>query len=599
MILPGPTVQGELLVIRATARRRPALVLALAVLGAMSTAGCTTGPGPDGDRPRAASARPDPAERPELRRFYGQKLAWRPCGDLRCASLTVPMDYAHPEDGKTFVLPVAKAATATPGRRIGSLVYNPGGPGERGVQALRDGLADDLGRGVRERFDVVAFDPRGVGESRPALTCVPPGRSDEDAATPAAGVPLRPRTEAERAAVLADARATAEACRKASGPLLPHVGTADAARDLDVLRAALGERRLTYVGWSYGTSLGTSYAEQFPRRVRAMVLDGAVDPALDWRQRMMSQAKGFRDAVDTYARTCADVVEQGCPGTGPQEIRALIDRLVARTQREPLPVEGSEDGLDAAGLISALSLSMYTPEAQWEGLSAGLRAADGGDGTKLAALATEAGEEEEPGDDGQTSDGTDGTDGTDASDGSGASDGSEASDGSGASEAPDASSDATGSPAGSADSGDPAAPAVPEDNSEAALIAVNCLDVPHPRDARAYWDALAPAEKAAGVYGTTGLTGELVCKDWPAGPDRPHRVNAVGVPPVLVVGTAGDPATPYAEAVSLARQFPGGMLLSFQAPGHTGYGRDACVDRKVEDYLIALRKVPAGTTCTP
>ncbi|MEV5972746.1 alpha/beta hydrolase [Streptomyces sp. NPDC051921] len=553
--------------IRATTRRRPALALALAVLGATSLAACTTGSGPDQARPGPASAGADPADRPELRRFYGQKLAWRPCGDLRCASLTVPMDYSRPGNGKTFVLPVAKAATATADRRIGSLVYNPGGPGERGVQALRDGLADDLGRGLRERFDIVAFDPRGVGESEPALTCAAPDRPDEpdqESAPPAAPVPLHPRTAAERAAALADARATAEACRKASGQLLPHVGTADAARDLDVLRAALGEPRLTYVGWSYGTSLGTSYAEQFPRRVRAMVLDGAVDPALDWRQRMLNQAKGFKDAVDTYARTCADVVEKGCPGAAPEEIRALIGRLVERTEREPLPVEGSEEGIDAAGVVSALSLSMYTPEAQWEGLSAALRAADGGDGTPLAALATEA-EEEQPGDAGEGSDGSGGT----------------------------------GTPDGSADSSDPAASEVPEDNAEAALIAVNCLDVPHPRDERAYWDALAPAEKAAGVYGTTGLTGELVCKDWPAGPERPHRVSAAGVPPVLVVGTAGDPATPYDEAVSLARQFPGGMLLSFRAAGHTGYGRDACVDRKVEDYLIALTKVRPGTTCTP
>lgn len=160
-----------------------------------------------------------------------------------------------------------------------------------------------------------------------------------------------------------------------------------------MLRAALGERRLTYVGWSYGTSLGTSYAEQFPRRVRAMVLDGAVDPSLDWRQRVLGQSTGFRKAVEEYAATCAETVGDACPGATPEEIRALIDRLVERTQREPLPVEGSESGLDAAALVSALGLSMYTPEAQWEPLSEALRAADGGDGTKLAALAS--GEEED------------------------------------------------------------------------------------------------------------------------------------------------------------------------------------------------------------
>ncbi|MCX2183897.1 alpha/beta hydrolase [Streptomyces sp. SKN60] len=541
--------------IRAAARRRQAFVIALAVLGSASLAACTAGPGSASGRPSSAAASADPADRPDLRRFYGQKLAWHACGAYRCAELTVPMDYAHPADGKTFVLPVAKAGTASAGKRIGSLLYNPGGPGERGVQALKDGLADTLGRGVRERFDIVSFDPRGVGESKPALTCLTGEEADGESPA-SAEAPLYPRTDAERADALAGARATADACRKASGPLLPHVGTEDAARDLDVLRAALGDRKLTYVGWSYGTSLGTSYAEQFPRRVRAMVLDGAVDPSLDWRQRMLGQATGFRDAVADYAESCAAAVGDGCPGSTPGEIRALIDRLLERTQREPLTVDGSEDGLDAAGVVSALSLSMYTPESQWEVLSEALREAEGGDGTKLAALAW--GEE-------------DGTDGEESED----------------------EAHAESDPGG--DSGT----TVPEDNSDAALIAVNCLDVPHPRDDRAYWDALAPADKAAGVYGTSGLTGELVCKDWPAGTQRPHRVDAPGVPPVLVVGTAGDPATPYDEAVSLARQFPGGMLLSFRAAGHTGYGRNACVDRNVETYLVSLTKVRPGTTCAP
>ncbi|MFF9839532.1 alpha/beta hydrolase [Streptomyces sp. NPDC013740] len=577
MIIPRTDQLREYLVIRAAARRRQALVLALAVLGTTSLAACTAAPGSDTGRPGSRAAVADPADRPDLRRFYGQKLDWHACGAYQCAELTVPRDYSRPGDGKTFVLPVAKAGTAVAGKRIGSLLYNPGGPGERGVQALKDGLADDLGRGVRERFDIVSVDPRGVGESKPALTCRT-GKEADGESPASAEAPLYPRTDAERADALAGARATAEACRKASGPLLAHVGTEDAARDLDVLRAALGDRKLTYVGWSYGTSLGTSYAEQFPRRVRAMVLDGAVDPSLDWRQRMLGQATGFRDAVADYAESCAATVGDGCPGGTPEEIRALIERLLKRTQREPLTVDGSEDGLDAAGVVSALSLSMYTPEAQWEGLSEALRAADGGDGTKLAALAwgEEGGADDEGSEDGADS-GGEGADSPDAAD---------SPDSTGSAESTDSAESGSGT-------------GVPEDNSDAALMAVNCLDVPHPRDDKAYWDALAPADKAAGVYGTSGLTSELVCKDWPAGTQRPHRVDAPGVPPVLVVGTAGDPATPYAEAVSLARQFPGGMLLSFEGAGHTGYGRNACVDRKVEDYLVSLTKVRPGTTCTP
>ncbi len=129
--------------------------------------------------------------------------------------------------------------------------------------------------------------------------------------------PPLPRTEADRSAAAAGARTAAEDCEKHSGPILRHVGTDDAARDLDILRAALGERKLTYLGWSYGTSLGTSYAEQFPRRVRAMVLDGAIDPSLDWRQRVLSQSAGFRRSVDDYAERCAEIAGDRCPGRTP------------------------------------------------------------------------------------------------------------------------------------------------------------------------------------------------------------------------------------------------------------------------------------------
>ncbi|WP_137991787.1 alpha/beta hydrolase [Streptomyces vilmorinianum] len=550
-------------------RRHPALALTLAVLGAASLSACTAEPA--AKNPGRAAAPVDPATRPDLRSFYTQKLAWTACGEFRCARLTVPMDYAHPENGRTFVLPVAKAVTADPARRIGSLVYNPGGPGAAGVAFLKEGAADSFGAPVRERFDIVSFDPRGVGESTPALTCgeeeeAPDG---EQEAAAAAERPLRPRTEAERADALADARSAAAECVERSGDILRHVGTENAARDLDVLRAALGESRLTYLGWSYGTSLGTSYAEQFPRRVRALVLDGAMDPALDWRGRAESQAVGFRRAVDDYATHCAEIVGAGgCPGTTPEEIRALIDGLYARTSRAPLPVDGSEIGVDARVLLDVVSMAMYTPEDQWKGLSEALAAADGGDGTKLAALADGGGSSDDGEDDGEK--------------------GGEGENGDAPAEAP------TDAPGGEG----PAGGEVPADNEDAALLAVTCLDTPHPRSAEPYWDALAPAEKAAGVYGAASVIDALACKDWPAGTQRPHRVRAEGVPPVLVVGTTGDPSTPYEEAESLAAQFPGGMLLTYEGVGHTAYGRaNACVTNAVDDYLVALKPVRPGATC--
>ncbi|MFC8125055.1 alpha/beta hydrolase [Streptomyces sp. NPDC057302] len=513
------------------ARRRPPLflALALALLGAATLTGC--------------SGAADPAATPaELKPFYTQQLKWKHCGDLECARLTVPRDYSHPENGKTFVLPVAKAATADRGRRIGSLVYNPGGPGAGGVDDITSDGGASFGAKVRARFDIVSFDPRGVGGSKPAVKCAEEAKEGEDSAAE----PLYPRTTDDRARTLAAARATAAACAKDSGGILRQVGTEDAARDMDVLRAALGDSKLTYLGWSYGTSLGTSYAELFPRRVRALALDGAVDPSLGWQERAVSQAVGFRRAVDDYAEYCADVAGDSCPGRTPDEISELIDGLYEQAASEPLPADGDEYGVDARTLLDVVTAAMYTPEDEWEGLSEALSDADRGDGTKLAALASA----DEP-----------------------------------------TTTDTHHRRTRGADT----------DNSDAAIVAVSCLDTPHPRSARPYWNALAPADKAAGVYGTTSVTDELTCEDWPTDtqhPHKTHKVHAPGVPPVLVIGTTGDPATPYEEAESLADQFPGGMLLTYEGLGHTAYGRsNACVTKAVDAYLTDLKPVRPDATC--
>ncbi|MFJ2768130.1 alpha/beta hydrolase [Streptomyces sp. NPDC087300] len=517
-------------------RRALALPLA-ACLAAASLAGC----GATADAGDRAS---DPARRAALKPFYGQTLKWTDCGRgegdtpaLRCARLTVPRDYGHPENGGTFSLPVAKAATAGPDERLGSLVYNPGGPGASGVSDLRSDGGEAFGAEVRARFDIVSFDPRGVGGSRPAVRCAESEGDDEGAPEP-----ITPATAKDRARAFAAARAEAAGCVRASGGLLRQVGTADAARDLDVLRAALGDKKLTYLGWSYGTSLGTAYAEQFPHRVRALVLDGAIDPSLDWRERAVSQGTGFRRAVDDYAERCADVAGDSCPGASPAGISELIEGLYEEAAREPLPVDDEElYDVDARTLLDVVTGAMYAPEDDWEDLSEALGAAADGDGTRLAELARG----EEP---------------------------------------------ATAS-------GRRARGAAPENDDEA-IVAVSCLDTPHPRAAADYWKALGPAERAAGVYGTSSVVDELTCADWPPATGRPHRVSAEGVPPVLVVGTTGDPATPYEEAKSLAGQFPGGMLLTYEGVGHTAYGRaGACVTDAVDDYLIDLEPVRSGATC--
>ncbi|QKW07612.1 alpha/beta fold hydrolase [Streptomyces sp. NA04227] len=532
----------------------------------------------------------DPAHAPELRRFYGQKPHWKDCGEgLQCASLTVPMDYARPR-GKTFTLPLVRHPATNRERRLGSLVYNPGGPGASGVEDLKGGTADDLGERIRERFDIVSFDPRGVGGSKPAVTCDydesggSEGEGDGEGAGEGevgagaaadAGLTLYPQDDAERDSALAYADEDADGCAAGSGSLLRHVGTPDVARDVDVLRAALGDRRITYLGWSYGTYLGSRYAEQFPHRVRAMVLDGAVDPSLTWRERALSMGAGFEQSLDDYAELCADYAGESCPGTTPEEIRDVVDSLYDSVTEEPLQVSDSDETVDIATLHSVVSESMYAPEDSWTDLSDALwQAYDEGDGSLLLKLS-----------DGEELDGEE----PNGEEGDGEEEDEELDETAQTRTARNAADDST-EPADNSEE----AP----DNSEEALMAVNCLDIPHPRSPEAYWDLLQEAHEETGLSGTSSVLDEMSCRKWIKGATKPHRVKAPGLPPTLVVGTTGDPATPYHEAESLAGQLPGGMLLTYEGVGHLAYGRgDACVDKAVDDYLLTLEKVRPGTTC--
>ncbi|MET8630925.1 alpha/beta hydrolase [Kitasatospora sp. NPDC004669] len=534
--------------------KRGSLILALAVLGATTLAGCHDATQDAPAQPTAAAApTADPAEQSALQAFYQQKPTWTRCGELQCATLTVPMDYAHPENGQTFILPLAKKAAADPAQRIGSLVFNPGGPGESGAGELKDGALSSFSERTRARFDIVSFDPRGVAGSKPAIDCGPSDATDQDQpASDDTSTSTYPTTDAERSAALADAARRVAACKAHSGAILPHVGTLDAARDMDVLRAALGDEKLSYLGWSYGTYLGTAYGELFPHRVRALVLDGAVDPSLTWSELALQQGKAFQKSVDDYAQQCAAVVHDACPATTPDGIRKMITDLYARTSKHPLRIKGTTERLNEDLLLTAVTKSMYSPETQWQDLSEALRAAHNGDGTKLAELAS-------PGISTQDNN-------SDNSPGAGS----------------DPSATAEQAP----------------DNSSVAITAVNCLDHPHPSDPQPYWDLTERANKEAGAIGASTVLAELTCKDWPAGQQQPHRVHADGLPPVLVVGTTGDPATPYSWSQGLATQLPGGMLLTYKGLGHTAYGRsNACVTDAVDAYLTDLKPVPSGTTC--
>ena len=326
-----------------------------------------------GGRVRAATPRPSPA-------YYAQSLAWAPCDKgFQCARLSVPFDYAHPAG--RFSLPVIKLPAPDPCRRIGALVINPGGPGGSGVAYALGARSGEFTPAVLNRFDIVGFDPRGVGGSVPALHCVTGSQLDRYLAVNEA-----PAGPSQLAAVVAANKGFAQDCASNARALLPYVGTASSARDMDILRAALGESRLTYLGKSYGTVLGASYAQQFPSRVRAFVLDGAVAPGLSGTDLDISQAKGFSVAFGQFVAWCA--AQPGCPL--PASLPAAVAKasgLVTAANARPLANKYTKQPADGAMLLLGIAAALYTKTA-WPYLRDALAEAfSDHDGTVLVELA--------------------------------------------------------------------------------------------------------------------------------------------------------------------------------------------------------------------
>jgi pimeloyl-ACP methyl ester carboxylesterase len=304
-------------------------------------------------------------------------IVWRECGrGFECGTLAVPLDSSAP-DGPALGLAVVRAPARDRRERIGSLVVNPGGPGAPGVAYVKS-VADSLPAELRDRFDIVGFDPRGVGASG-AVSC----ETDID---PLFDEDFAPST-ADARARLVDAFAVAvAACSRSSGDLLPHVATVDTARDLDALRSALGDPTLSFVGQSYGTYLGTVYASLFPSRVRALVFDGAIDPGADGAAVALGQARGFEQALHDFLADCAG--RRSCPFRHDGEPGAAYDALRARTAREPIPARSSPGrSLNRTRFDAAVLQSLYSGRAGWSTLADALADADGGDASALLARA--------------------------------------------------------------------------------------------------------------------------------------------------------------------------------------------------------------------
>jgi pimeloyl-ACP methyl ester carboxylesterase len=505
---------------RATAARAVAglLTAAALLLSACSSGGTPSAASPPAQAALAALPTSTPAA---LTPYYAQRLSWRVCGapGFECATVKAPLDYANPGAGDVRLAVTRKKATG-PGERLGSLLVNPGGPGASAVGYLRDYAGIGYPAQVRARYDMVAVDPRGVAHSEP-IACLNGRQMDafmQVDATP---------DDTEETGELVEAYMKfAEGCGKDSPGLLRHVSTVEAARDMDILRAALGDKRLNYVGASYGTFLGATYAGLFPDRVGRLVLDGAMDPSLPARQMTLDQTAGFETAFRAFAKDC--VQQPDCPlGRKAGDVGRNLEALFTRLDAHPVPT-GDPDGRDLGESLATTGViaAMYD-EGAWAQLREALTSAmKEKDGAGLLVLADSYYER-----------------------------------------------DADGRYA----------------NLMFANAAVNCLDLPpaynSPDEVR---KALPAFERTSPVFGEGLAWASLNCAYWPVKPTgAPHRIEAKGAAPIVVVGTTRDPATPYRWATSLSRQLSSARLLTYEGDGHTAYGRGStCIDRTINAYLL-------------
>ncbi|MEU8636718.1 alpha/beta hydrolase [Amycolatopsis sp. NPDC048633] len=321
----------------------------------------------------ACSGAPEPPPRPpDLGKFTQQKLAWSPCGEaLDCAHLTVPLDYAAP-DGPTVTVGLLRHKAAK--QRIGSLVVDPGGPGAWGTSTAASLAKTPAAGPLLDRFDLVGFDPRGVGTSEPRITCRTDAEQDADRASDVESDMSPDGVRKQLAETTAYGAKCAEAT-KYGKTFLSNIGTRDVVRDLDVLRAALGDEKLTYLGYSYGTQIGAAYAEAYPHNVRALLLDGAVDPAQGLVESLVKQAAGFQDALNEFTKWCA------CPLTGGTE---GLQRLVRPLITKPIPAGTRKLSFEDA--ITGTFAGLYS-RGDWPALKAALAQVAQGNGRTLLAFA--------------------------------------------------------------------------------------------------------------------------------------------------------------------------------------------------------------------
>lgn len=486
----------------------------------VALAGCFIPPIFDGGQAREASPEPGWSSCTEEARKVLGKV---PSGFFfQCRTVMVPQDWNHRDNGRTLGISIIRVRAADQRDRIGSLLVNPGGPGGSGVD-LALYLAQGLPTEVLRRFDLIGFDPRGVSRSDP-IQCYT--SADLDATFAADPDPQTPQAFND---VVALNKRTAESCAAKYGNRLPLYSTEQAARDIDQIRADLGEPKLTYLGYSYGTLLGAVYAQLFPDKIRAMVLDGAVDPRQNSIESAEGQARGFERAFNNFAKWCADNASR-CPIDG--DAQAVVLKLMEQGRINPI---GYRDGRKATAgwVLWAVVSAMYT-QARWPDLGGALADLQKGKAAGIFELADAYSDRDQDGN---------------------------------------------------------------YTNLFDANAAVNCADDAKPasldqiRALQSEWRLKYP------VFGAPLATGMLTCSLWASERD-PYPVGpAKGAPPILVVGTRNDPATPYEQTAKLADMLGTGVVLTWEGEGHTAYPETRCINSAVNGYLISLTVPKAGTVC--
>jgi pimeloyl-ACP methyl ester carboxylesterase len=463
---------------------------------------------------------------------------WRTCGKLQCATLTVPVDYTQPL-GEQVKIAVARVRARKPVERRGSLVINFGGPGDAGTETLAD-YVSQIPKEIRDRYDLVSFDPRGTGKSRP-VECI-----DDATADRLNAVDPTPNSEADLHAFYDGTNEPVDViqrCVDRNGAWLAQLGSRNVARDMDRLRGALGDQKLTYLGYSYGTVIGAVYAQMFPARVGRLVLDSPVDLSANALEEQRGNSQGFEQALDDFLADCA--ANRKCAFYSKGDPRSALVALQQRFEDGlVLPTADLSTGqkskrtANVAAFYTALISALYDRQYGWPELAEALNDARHGDGSFLLALADQY--------NGRRDNGT-------------------------------------------------------YDNIDEVIGVILCDDREDP--VPTFEQYQAEYDQEAAQYPLLGrLTGSTLLGCDPRLPKPPVTeqlgdVRSTGTDPILVVGTTGDPATPFVGAQDLVTRLAGSRLLTFDSTEHTAYTKNACIDRAVDTYFLKGKLPREGTVC--